>query len=76
MSPYISDADAAHTPEGAKVRATTTVIGLLAHSISDLFTLYAEARERGDQDRMKEISSAVGPQLADELAGFNYLAAA
>lgn len=76
MLSHLFDADSAHTPEGAEARATTTVVGLLAHSISDVFASYAEARSRGDQDRMEQISSAVGPQMAAELDGFNYLAAA
>ncbi|WP_394436231.1 hypothetical protein [Streptomyces sp. SGAir0957] len=76
MSPILLDADAAHTPEGEKARATTLIAVPSAFSISDLFTRYAAARESGDEVGARRILRSVGPQLADELDGFNYPAAA
>ena len=76
MSLSLFDADAAHTPEGEEARATATVVGLLVRNIGDVFASYAEARGRGDSEHMRQISSAVGPQLAAELDGFDYPAAA
>lgn len=76
MSPYLISADLGATELGRKARANTTVTEATVLSISDLFGEYAKARAAGDLARMRQIRQVVNPELADELAGFDYPAAA
>ena len=78
MSPYLFSADLGATELGRKARANTTVAEAGVLSITDLFGEYVKARAAGDMARMAVIRQAVktDPQLVDELAGFDYPAAA
>ncbi|MHC3450802.1 hypothetical protein [Streptomyces prasinus] len=76
MPPYLFSADYATTDLGRRARAATLVSALQVLSISDLFADYAAARSRGDRVRMAELRLAADPQLAAELDGFDYPAAA
>jgi len=69
------DADAGTTEVGRWARARTPVFALQVLSLEDLFEQYREARRQGDLVSMRAICEAAGP-LADELAGFDYPAAA
>ncbi|MEV5414733.1 hypothetical protein [Streptomyces albogriseolus] len=73
MSPYLSDADRAHSVEGRKARTVTLVP---APPIAYVFAEYAAAVARGDRARIAEIRLAADPELLAELAGFHYPAAA
>jgi hypothetical protein len=76
MSPFLFDADLAVTELGSKRRATTTVAD--AH-IASLFADYADARKTGRMDVAQLVldhAYAIDPGLVDELAGFDYPAAA
>jgi hypothetical protein len=79
MSPYLFSADHGTTDLGARFRSAITVDEALTLSISEVFAEYAEARQSGDPARMAEVrayAAAVDTQLVDELAGFDYPAAA
>jgi hypothetical protein len=78
MSPFVFSADFGSTDLGRKARAATTVVEATVLSITDLFGEYAKARAASDTARMALIRQAVttGSELADELDGFDYLAAA
>ncbi|NED75354.1 hypothetical protein G3I51_24125 [Streptomyces sp. SID9944] len=80
MSLYLFSADLGSTDIGQHVRATTTVAEVTAEarvlSISDLFADYAAAVASGDLVRMASIRRSAGPDLAAELSGFDYPAAA
>ena len=76
MSPYLISADLGATELGRKARANTTVAEATVLSISDLFGEYATARADGDLARMRQIRQVADPELADELNGFDYPAAA
>jgi hypothetical protein len=78
MSPFLFSADFGSTDLGRKARAATTVAEASVLSITDLFGEYAKARAAGDKARMALIRQTVatGSQLADELDGFDYPAAA
>ncbi|MER6350618.1 hypothetical protein ABT186_01880 [Streptomyces sp. NPDC001634] len=77
MSPFVlSDADLAATELGRKRRATTTVADA---TIAALFADYADARAAGRHDVAQLVldhAYAIDPALVDELAGFDYPAAA
>jgi hypothetical protein len=79
MSPFLFSADHARTDLGELLRSSTSVAEALSMLEADLFAEYAEARQSGDPARMAEVrayAAAVDPQLVDELAGFDYPAAA
>ena len=79
MSPFISDADLAATDMGHRVRSTTTVGDAMADTAAAILVDFARARATGRLDLMALIrghAEAVDPELADELAGFDYPAAA
>ena len=76
MSPFLFSVDHATTDVGRAARATTTVAEATVLSISDLFDDYAEARQAGDLDRMRQIRKGADPALLAELKGFDYPAAA
>ena len=76
MSPFLFSADHAHTDLGRRARAVTLVADASVLSISDLFADYAAAMSRGDRARVAEIRLAADPELAAELDGFDYPAAA
>jgi hypothetical protein len=79
MSPFLFSADHGTTDLGERFRSAITVAEALTLSISEVFAEYAEARRSGDAARMaavRDYAAAVDPQLVDELAGFDYPAAA
>ncbi|GAA0637406.1 hypothetical protein GCM10009535_12230 [Streptomyces thermocarboxydovorans] len=79
MSPFLFSADHAHSDFGQWFRSSVTVAEALTLSISELFAEYAEARRSGDPARMaavREYAAGLDDSLVDELAGFDYPAAA
>jgi hypothetical protein len=79
MSPFLFSADHAHSDLGRRFRTSITVAEALTLSISEVFDEYAEARRSGDVARMAEVreyAAGLDEALADELAGFDYPAAA
>lgn len=79
MSPYLFSADHAHTDLGQRFRMSVSVAEALTMSISEVFAEYADARRSGDPARMaavREYAAGLDAELADELDGFDYPAAA
>ncbi|MFF0777071.1 hypothetical protein [Streptomyces sp. NPDC003720] len=79
MSPFISSADLAATDLGRHVRSTTTVGDALDDTVAGLFADYATALRTGRTDvaqLIRDHAEAIDPALVDELAGFDYPAAA
>jgi hypothetical protein len=77
MSPFLFSADHA-TRDGGADRAATLVSALQVLSISDLFDDWVAARRSGNRARIAAIKLAAGRDrdLLDQLAGFDYPAAA
>lgn len=79
MSPFLFSADFGTTDLGRKARVNTTVTDATDAHIASLFDDYREAREQGRDDLVQLVldhAYAIDPALVDELAGFNYPAAA
>lgn len=79
MSPFLFSADHAHTDLGQRFRTAVSVAEALTMSISEVFAEYADARRSGDPARMaavREYAASLDAELADELDGFDYPAAA
>ena len=79
MSPFLFSADLGHTDLGERLRASVTVAEALTMSISELFAEYADARRSGDEARVaavRDYAAGLDPDLAAELDGFDYPAAA
>ncbi|WP_121702139.1 hypothetical protein [Streptomyces sp. E5N298] len=76
MSPFLFSADHAHTDLGRRARAAAMVGDASVLPIAYLFAEYAAAKARGDRARVAEIRLAADPDLAAELDGFDYPAAA
>ncbi|MEU9444641.1 hypothetical protein AB0D42_27920 [Streptomyces sp. NPDC048304] len=80
MSPFLFDADLAATTElAAKRRAATTVGDVVDDNIAALFADYATALRTDRHDvaaLIRDHAEAIDPALVDELAGFDYPAAA
>lgn len=76
MSPFLFSADFGATAIGRQARAATTVAEAAVSSISDFFGEYARARAAGDLALMRQIRQLADGPLLDELAGFDYPAAA
>jgi len=79
MSPYLFSADHGRTDLGERFRTSITVAEALTLSISEVFDEYADARKSGDLARMaavRDYAAHLDSELADELDGFDYPAAA
>lgn len=76
MSPFLISADLGVTELGQKARANVTAMDA---TIAALFDDYRAARAAGRQDIVQLVldhAYAIDPTLVDELAGFDYPAAA
>ncbi|SOD80099.1 hypothetical protein SAMN06272781_6867 [Streptomyces sp. 1222.2] len=79
MSQILFDADLSATELGARRRKNATVGEAVDTLIADLFADYAKARAEGRGDvagLILDHAAALDPRLVDELAGFDYPAAA
>jgi hypothetical protein len=79
MSPFLFSADHANSDLGVRFRTSITVAEALTMSVSEVFAEYAEARRSGDPARMaavRDYAALLDAELADELDGFDYPAAA
>ena len=79
MSQILFDADLSATELGARRRMNATVAEMYESLVADLFADYVTARAAGDGEQMRLIldhAAALDPRLVDELAGFDYPAAA
>ena len=76
MSPFLISADLGVTELGQRARANVTALDA---TVAALFDDYRAARAAGRQDQVQlvlDAAYALDPQLVDELAGFDYPAAA
>lgn len=79
MSQILFDADLSATQLGARRRRNATVGEMVDSVVADVFADYAKARAGGDLEQMLLIldhAAVIDPSLVDELAGFDYPAAA
>jgi hypothetical protein len=80
MPPFLSDADLAATTELAALRRErTTVAAATDDYAAQLIADYVAARAAGHTDvaeLIRDHAAAIDPALVDELAGFDYPAAA
>jgi hypothetical protein len=79
MSMILFDADLSATELGARRRMHATVGEMVDTAVADLFADYAKARAEGRGDvaaLVLDHAAAIDPRLVDELAGFDYPAAA
>ena len=79
MSPFLFSADLAATDLGRHARTSTTVGAAIDDEIARLFSDYAAALATGRTDvadLIRDHAEAIDPALVDELAGFDYPAAA
>ncbi|MBD9721945.1 hypothetical protein PV755_09400 [Streptomyces caniscabiei] len=79
MSQILFDADLSATELGARRRKNATVAEMYESLVADLFADYVTARAAADGEEMQLIldrAAVVDPRLVDELAGFDYPAAA
>lgn len=79
MSQILFDADLSATELGVRRRMNATVAEMYESLVADLFANYVTARAAGDREQMQLIldhAAAIDPRLVDELAGFDYPAAA
>lgn len=73
------DADLSATDLGARRRKNATVGEAVDTAVADVFADYVTARAADDVEQMLLIldhAAAIDPRLVDELAGFDYPAAA
>lgn len=80
MSPFLFDADLAATTQLADKRRAKTSVGDAEDAyIASLFTDYAQAIRSGRSDvaaLIRDHAAEIDPSLVDQLAGFDYPAAA
>lgn len=79
MSQILFDADLSATQLGVRRRRNATVGEMVDTIVADLFADYVTARAAGDGEQMRLIldhAAVIDPRLVDELAGFDYPAAA